>query len=813
MNKHEGIPPVSRWIAAAVFLLVTVVLFRPFLFSHGMLLGHDTLKGGYAVRAFYAAQLRAGTFPRWSPLFFGGAPFLEALSGGDSLYPTSLLLLVMEPFRALGWKLVLHVLLAGFLMFAWVRALGASRAAALLSGTAYMLAPFMVTLVRSGHDGKLFVISLTPLLFLVTERLWRRPSVGRCAAVALVVSLVLFTTHFQMAYFLFGAVGAFSLFHAVRLGRERRALRSSETGHPGRLAAGRFVLFLGSAVVGLGGAAVQVLPAVDYVVHQSRRTQTTGVDAGEAGTEWAGSWSLHPEEVMGLVIPEFVGSDAGGAAWATDTYWGRNFLKDNAEYGGILVLVLAAVSFAGGARPALRWFLGGLGAISLLYALGPHTPVWRMAYAFVPGVRLFRTPAMVVFLFGFAMATLAGLGADRMFQAAAEGGDGWRRVRRVFFVFAGLIGALAIVASSGALASFWTNVVYPDLDAARLDRLRMLAPFITRGALLSALVAALAAALAWSMRAGHIRPPVLLFAFLTLIVADELRVDSAFVQVIDFEQWTNPEPTTAAVLEREAGHEDPYRLLSFVDRAQDTKLAVYGIELAAGHHPNDLARYRDVIGMTEADLPGNLFNPNIERLLNIRYLLWPDYHGQGPPDDDVVRRTFVEGRPYMTLHARRGLPRARLLATAVVKPEDEQVPYMLSSAFQPDSEVVLGEPPPVELEGGPVQGSVAWEVRTPNELRMRVASDRPALLVVADNWYPAWQATVDGRAVPVLRAYHTLRAVPVPAGTHTVRMVYRWSSLVVWSFWLSVLVLPLLLGAVVWSVSRGPVQLDPVSGG
>jgi hypothetical protein len=797
-----AIPEVPGWLPPALFLLLTLVLFRAFVFSDGMLLGHDTLKGGYAARAFYASQLRNGTFPRWAPHVFGGAPFLEALSGGDALYPTSVLLVLMEPFRALGWKLVLHVLLAGLFMFAWLRALGASRAAALVSGTAYLLAPFMVTLVRSGHDGKLFVTALTPLMFLVTERFWERPSVRRFSAVALVVALVLFTTHFQMAYFLFVAVGAFALFRAVRtgMGSAVDAAPSASTGRRGRVAAGRFVLFLAGAVAGLGASAVQVVPAVEYVVTYSRRTQTTAVDAGESGVEWASSWSLHPEEAMSLVLPEFVGNGSGGAAWAADTYWGRNFLKDNTEYAGVLVLVLAVVSFAGAERRALRCFLAGLGGLALLYALGAHTPVWRIAYALVPGIRLFRTPSMVVFLFGFSAATLAGLGADQTFRAAAKGGDAWRAVRRVLLVTTGLLFALALIASSGALVSFWTSVVYPDVDAVGLGKLTTLAPYIARGAWLAALIGALAAGVAWAVHARRVRPAVLLALFLGLVVADELRVDDAFVQAIDFDRWATPEPTTEAILNREREDRAPYRVLSFVDRAQDVKPAVYGIDLAAGHHPNDLARYRELIRMTEADLPGNLINsPNIERLLNVRYLLWPDYHGQGPPENDVLMRTSVDGRPYMTLHARPGLPRARLVARAVVKPDDAQVAYMLSAAFRPDSEVVLSEPPPVVLDGEPVEGSVTWEERSPNELRMRVTSDRTALLVVADNWFPAWHATVDGRPAPVLRAYHTLRAVPVPAGTHTVRMVYRWSSVVRWSFGASGVVLTLLLGALAWS--------------
>jgi uncharacterized membrane protein YfhO len=82
-----------------------------------------------------------------------------------------------------------------------------------------------------------------------------------------------------------------------------------------------------------------------------------------------------------------------------------------------------------------------------------------------------------------------------------------------------------------------------------------------------------------------------------------------------------------------------------------------------------------------------------------------------------------------------------------------------------------------------------------------VTSDRNALLVVADNWFPAWQATVDGRETPVLRAYHALRAVPVPAGEHAVEMVYR-SESVARGLWISLSTSLLLLAGLGWGWRR-----------
>jgi hypothetical protein len=788
-------PGIPLWLPAAVFAALTLWLFRAFVFSDQMLYGGDTLfGGGYVARAMYAEWMKSGTFPLWSPSILGGTPFIAALSGGDSLYPPSaLLLLLLEPARALGWKLVLHVLAAGFFMFGWMRRLGASRAAALVAGAAYLLAPMLVSFVHPGHDGKLFVMSLAPLLFWAVEGHFVRPGPRTFAAIGLTVGLVLLTTHFQMAYFLFGAVGAYAVFRAVQTarGRAEDAERGADVDREGEQAASgggdsvrrrtlapamvRFGLFLAASVAGLAAAAVQFVPAASYVTQYSRRIQTTSAAAGETGRAWSSSWSLHPEEAMSLLIPKFAGNNAGGEGWAENTYWGRNAFKDNLETAGVLALLLAAVSFAGGARRGLRWFFAGLGGVAFLFALGAHTPVWGLFYALLPGIRMFRAPSQAMFLFVFGAATLAGLGVDRILRAAREDdAPGWRAVLRILGGGTGLLVLLMLLASSGTLTSFWTSTVDTGIDPGRLQRLATLQPYLMRSAFLSAVLAGATWALAWAVRRTWLAPAALVAGLVVLVSIDQLRVDGTFVQVIDFDTWARPDPNIQTLLEREAAGVEPYRLLVLTDDGQEVKPAMYGIDLVAGHHPNDLSRYRELIGMVGSGMPENLFDTDIRRLLNVRYIVWPDFQLGAAPEGGVIAQTQLrEGQVYESLLSDAGLPRARLVGGVVVKSDAEAVPYMLSDAFDPEREVVLAEAPPVALEGGPVTGEVHWLEREPNRLRLAVTTDRPALLVVADNWFPAWRASVDGAEAPVLRAYHALRAIPVEAGEHTVEMWYH----------------------------------------
>jgi hypothetical protein len=796
-------PDVPGWVPPVLYGVLTIFLFREFVFSDQMLVGNDTMGLGYAARSLYAEALTSlGRVPGWAPHILGGTPFLEALSAGDSLYPPSVLLLLLtETYRALGWKLVLHVFLAGLFMFGWIRSIGGSKAAALLAGAAYQLAPFFVSFVRPGHDGKIFVIALAPLLFWAVERHFRRPTLASVAGIGLTVALILYTTHFQMAYFLFGGVGLYAIFRAVQFGRG-----SAETGEASPRVGGiRFALFIVAALLGASGAAYQFVPAAQYVTEYSRRIQTTGEAAGSTGRAWSSSYSMNPEEVMSIVVPEFPGNNAGGGAeWTDRTYWGRNFAKDNHEYAGLVMLLLASVSFLGAARPGVRWFMVGLGLLALGFGLGTNTPIWGLFYALVPGIDLFRAPGMVSFLFGFAVITLGALGFDRAFEVSRRGeSEEARKLRRVLWIGTGTVVAIALLIASGIFTSLWTSIVYRSISEPQLGLLAAHLPNIVRGAGFAVLIAAATAGVIWALGKSHLSPRVAAAALILVVAVDEARVDAPFIQTLDFYQWSQADPNVQTILDREQQSTDPFRLHSFATAGQDVGPAMHGIELAAGHHPNDLSRYRELIGMVGSGEPVNLRNSNVRRILNVKYVLWPDVeYGPAPPGALVLSRTqFSGGQPFHTLIAENGLARARLVGSAVVKSDAEAVDYILNPAHNPAVEVVLAEAPAVQPGGGAVIGTVTWEERSADRHRLSVQSDKPAVLVIADNWFPAWRATVNGEEVPVLRAYHSLRAVSVPAGSSTVEMWYE-STLLARSFSVSALVLLGLIGAGLFGTYR-----------
>jgi len=69
-------------------------------------------------------------------------------------------------------------------------------------------------------------------------------------------------------------------------------------------------------------------------------------------------------------------------------------------------------------------------------------------------------------------------------------------------------------------------------------------------------------------------------------------------------------------------------------------------------------------------------------------------------------------------------------------------------------------------------GTVRVDAAAPGELALAVSTSSPALLVVAQSWFPGWRARVDGREAPVYRADYVAMAVPIAAGEHRVVLCY-----------------------------------------
>ncbi len=95
---------------------------------------------------------------------------------------------------------------------------------------------------------------------------------------------------------------------------------------------------------------------------------------------------------------------------------------------------------------------------------------------------------------------------------------------------------------------------------------------------------------------------------------------------------------------------------------------------------------------------------------------------------------------------------------------------------------------------GPDEAGAAYMVSLqPNRLRLKVEARRPSFLVLSEVYYPGWEATVDGKPAPLLKADYILRGIPVMPGEHSVELRFRPRTLI-WGLAISALALTGLAG-------------------
>lgn len=85
---------------------------------------------------------------------------------------------------------------------------------------------------------------------------------------------------------------------------------------------------------------------------------------------------------------------------------------------------------------------------------------------------------------------------------------------------------------------------------------------------------------------------------------------------------------------------------------------------------------------------------------------------------------------------------------------------------------------------------------TPNAVTVQANAAQDGFLVLSDSYADGWKTTVDGRPAKIYPANYAFRAVAIPAGAHTVKFLYRPPAFIVGA-WVSLSGLVILIGLIV----------------
>jgi hypothetical protein len=495
--------------------------------------------------------------------------------------------------------------------------------------------------------------------------------------------------------------------------------------------------------LGLGLAAVQILPFVEYVRESS-------VFA------YRGQWTLplyaSAASAATFVMPYFYGT--GLESWSR---WQFNIVTG--WVGLVPVAVLPVAVVAAWRWPGGRFFLG-LAAL----ALGLHYGAPGLAMlAELPGLSL-GTNLRLMPLVAFALATLTALGLEWL----RDPGPSHPALRWV------VCGWFAVVVGLGLVAV----LAFRAEPRARALSFPLAAQYTVALVGLTMVTVLVARVMAAGLAPGRAIPVLGL-----LQLASLLPLAATYNPAVDRGSFYASTPALA-YLQRETADGSRVLMPGHVG-------LVYGLYEAHGYDGLTPRRIEEVAGSvgsgralqagflenplslhgSEPLTPARLLISPVFDLVGIRHALLPP--GTPPPRPELtVAYDGPDGRIFRNEAA---LPRAFLVGRGRCVDDRQARRLIAARAVDFRHEVLLGDctgRAPAAEPPGPGSAARITE-HGPHAVQVRAVTDRPAFLVMSDTWHPGWTARVGGRETRLWRANHAFRAVSLPPGEHLVEFRYE----------------------------------------
>ncbi len=717
------------WLVPLILAVLTVIVLRPVIIPTGVghiLNGKDLPQMFYLLQGYIRQTLQDGELPLWIPHQFIGLPLIGNPHAGF-FYPGMWAVWLIGETRGIGLMMALHVWLGAWGMARLARSFGASRTGALLGGVVYATSGWAAAQFFSGHFNHVMVFGWVPWGLVAYRHALARESWFAVLPGMAVFGLALLAGFTPLMVYLVLGLAFVWAYHVAGSEDPVRA------GWSAGLRLGAIVL--GGAIL----AGALVLPSAELTRLAVRKP---------GNLSFASRYALPPAQVISaLAVPGLYGNPTVEPYY----YWGANFVEEFTAYAGLLPLLAIPLAFRWPRREV--WFFLALIAFGLAMSLGLEGALLPLLVRWVPGFGFFRVPARALLLVVIGLAGLASLLVTALQTSSLEERH------------AALAPALRVWLPAGAALAFGLAIVFSGwyASASHVEPMPLRATLVAGALAKAGLIACAVWVVLWLWTRPDSRAPGWALGLTAaLIVLDAWHVAIPIITVDKVPEapiWTGaraniPTGPDARVLMRE-----PWT-------GPINGASVTGHLHVLGYDPLPIDAFDRLQDATDANDP----TARVNTLLGVKYVLSSE-----PYDDPAFE---LIGIAYDSYYYERvdPFPRAWVASEVVVEPDDgvvrEQIAApdvnMLATAFVDESiSCPVGE-----------GGEATITEYGPNDVTLEV-SGGGGLLVLSDQYYPGWRATVDGDSAEIVRADTVFRGVCVPPGAHTVRFEYRPRSLVV----------------------------------
>jgi len=741
-------------------IILILILFYPIIFGGKTFGSPDSLNPRGANIILQELNKLDNEFPLWQPWIFSGMPTADAFTFISSLYFPNYILNLF--FLSSNLTQLLHLLFAGIGSYLLLRFIGLSCLSAFLGGSAFMITPFMITMIVFGHGSQMMTAAYIPWIMMFTIKLFRNPNLINIGILAILMGFQLQRAHVQIAYYTWMLIGAYVLITFILNIKDKKSKDKP------LISLGAFTC---SAILAIAIALVIYLPSLEYTPFSVRGSSGGGVDYN-----YATSWSFSPKELLTFFIPSALGF--GG-----QTYWGDMPFTDYPNYMGIITMLLAIIGFAY-KRDRFMWFLFTTSLLAIFISFGKNLAIiYDLFYSFFPFFNKFRVPAMILILVQFNTCIMAAIGMDHLISINKNKLPNW------FWPSTGVLILLLLILSFGEstlkdlVSSGFTQPRTQDPRLVQaINSLRWDMWYKDAWALLFYLSTTMS--LIWCFIFNKVSTRTFSMAILLLLVLDVLIIDNKIIQPKK-ESGRSSQLLNNSIVDRYFQHDQISKILSS-DKNQlfrvypagqlfgETRLRAFGIESIGGYHPAKLNVYNNFLKNTN-----NASTLALMGMLNVKYFL-STKPINFPGLIEIKQARMKSGRgniPVSMYRLENYQKRAWFARNIEVYPEIDFPWEKIKSQSYDPQKVAFVSQNDISINTTFSMGKINSINNSLHKLEIETESDSTSFLIVSEVFYPLrWKATIDGEQIEYYKTNGVIRGLIIPKGRHKIVFNYDRSS-------------------------------------
>ncbi len=700
---------------------------------------HDVFRQLYPFKLLGMEDIKSLKLPLWNPYNGDGMPLFATMHMGY-LNPLNLIFFILSPTLAWSLQVIIQPLLIGLATYYYCRSLKLSKLGSLFAGVSFMFSGFIIT--RSIYNDYNFAIIWMILTLVIIEKYFS--GVKRIIYfLPFLVFLIICSTQPQIIIYCLLFVVSYFVFQ----------LWNSNLKNSKSYLFNFVILF----ILGIGLASIQVLPTLELY-----RLSNLTLESSKFIMD---RFLLPIAHLFSLFIPNYFGNVA------TYNYWGSgDYIESIASIG------LIPCFFAYLALRDKQFYLKGvrffyLATIVVTIVLSLKSPLTSLIYSLPIPIVSTGIPSRIFMLTAFSISVLAGMGLSKAFKIKF---NKELLVRTLSF----LLIPLGILVFTLILLLTHADCNNPVITTCRSIALRntLLEVFI----FLFGFAAYIG--LVKTNKNNTKNWAAISIIFLVSIVGLynaqkflPFSPESSFKpnndlldQIIKITKGSRVSGLAEANINTDFAtlyryYDDNYYDPLYIKR--------YG-EFVAYANGTQLKR-SDVEVNSDVNLSPKkqLARTRLFELTSTQYLVYKN-------NDNKESRDVVFRNDKWTVVANHALPRAYMVSQYDIQRDDEKIlSTLFDQKFDPYQTVVLEEKPK-KTYGAKQNFSAPMIAHYNNDsITIKTNANKDALLVLTDNFYPGWDAFVNGNYTKILRANYTFRAIEVPAGNNNVEFRYEPGSL------------------------------------